>query len=255
MNKSLLKQLLFKINRFSSELNYGREIISDFVKQISDKWPNENVIRVLDVGCGSGKDLINVQKILLNKLNKKIELYGIDYREEDSINAKNIGIEIFTLDIEHEEFPFDSNYFNLIIANQVFEHIKEIFWVLSECSRVIRTNGHLIVGIPNIAALHNRFLLLMGKQPTCMHIVGPHVRGFTLKEFREFLETDDVFKVLKCGASNLFPLPQLFSRFTLKLFPGLGITLLFLCKRQDSDGNILKTIANKKFETNYLLGS
>ncbi|MFX0200592.1 MAG: class I SAM-dependent methyltransferase [Candidatus Hodarchaeota archaeon] len=245
-----IKRILFRINNFSTDLNYGREIISNWARDLSVKWSNTNVIKILDVGCGNGEDLSNIEKALPNV---KIKLYGIDYQAIDACRTKERGVEIHLLDIERDRFPFDNNYFNLIIANQIFEHTKEIFWILYECSRVLKTNGHLIVSVPNMAALHNRILLLIGKQPTCTHVVGPHIRGFTLREFREFIETANVFRVVKFGASNLFPLPPVISRSILRIFPGLGITILFLCERQDSAGNILRTIARRKFDTNFKL--
>lgn len=251
MNMTFMKQLLFRINKFSTEVNYGRDVISYWAKEVSAAWPTKSEIRVLDVGCGSGEDMLNICRALPDRA---LKLYGIDFQQKYLKLATAKGIKVHILSIEHDQFPFDSNFFDLIIANQVFEHIKEIFWALSECSRVVKLRGHLILGVPNMAALHNRLLLLIGKQPACMHIVGPHVRGFTLSEFKEFIQTDSVFQVLECSGANLFPFPQALSRQILRYFPGLGITILFLCERKHSDGNILRAIGNG-FDTKYFLGN
>jgi SAM-dependent methyltransferase len=204
------------------------------------------------VGCGGGQDLSNIKEMLPDK---KTELFGIDHQDKYAFNAIERGVQIFLLDIERDQFPFEKNFFNLVICNQILEHTKEIFWILSECSKVLELGGYLIVSVPNIAALHNRILLLFGKQPTCMHVVGPHVRGFTIREFKEFIETGNEFQVVEIAASNLFPLPPLIGKSLLKFFPGLGISILFLCKRQNSNGNILGAISDRKFDTNYMLGS
>ena len=250
MNTTPIKRILFRINAFSTDFNYGRRIISDWTRDLSLEWSSKSVIRILDVGCGEAKDLLNIKELLPHV---KIEPHGIDYQEKNSHKAREKGIEIHLLDIERDQFPFNENYFDLVIANQILEHAKEIFWILSECSRVLEIGGHLIVGVPNMAALHNRILLLLGKQPTCMHVVGPHVRGFTIGEFREFIETANIFRVVELAASNLFPFPPVISRSFLKFCPGLGISLLFLCRRQDSDGDILTTVARRKGDTNYIM--
>ena len=251
MNTTYLKKLAFRINKFSTELNYGREVVSNWARDLSLEWSNRTPVRILDVGCGSGQDLLNIEKLIPEK---KIELFGIDYQDRHLCNAREEGIRISSLDIEREQFPFEKEFFNLVICNQILEHTKEIFWILYECSRVLQLGGYLIVSVPNMAALHNRILLLIGKQPTCLHVVGPHVRGFTIKEFKQFVETANAFRVVETAASNLFPFPPPIGRLLLKSFPGLGVSILFLCKRRNLNGNILATVSDRKFDTNYMLG-
>jgi methionine biosynthesis protein MetW len=252
MNITAFKRIMFRLNSFSTELNYGREILSNWARDLSVEWSDNTAVRILDVGCGDGQDLSNIKEMLPDK---RTELFGIDFQEKHASNARQKGIQIRLLDIERDQFPFEKNFFDLVICNQILEHTKEIFWILSECSRVLELGGYLIVSVPNMAALHNRILLLMGKQPVCLHVVGPHVRGFTIREFKEFIETANAFQVVETGASNLFPFPPLIGRSLLKFFPGLGISILFLCKRQNSNGDILPAISQRKFDTNYMLGS
>lgn len=252
MNTTALKRIIFRINNFSTERNYGRKILSNWARDLSVEWSNRPVVRILDVGCGGGQDLSNIKEMLPDK---KTELFGIDHQDKHAFNAIERGIQICLLDIERDQFPFEKNFFNLVICNQIFEHTKEIFWILSECSRVLELGGYLIVSVPNMAALHNRILLLIGKQPTCLHVVGPHIRGFTIRELKEFIETGNAFRVVETAASNLFPFPPFIGKSLLKIFPGLGISILLLCKRQNSNGNILGTVSDRKFDTNYMLGS
>lgn len=54
-------------------------------------------------------------------------------------------------------------------------------------STVLKLDGILIVGAPNLAALHNRVLLLFGGQPTVLKLGLAHVRGLTWAGFRNFL--------------------------------------------------------------------
>ena len=73
------------------------------------------------------------------------------------------GGQVDPLNIERDRLPFADARVDLIIANQILEHAKEIFLVLHEGSMVLKVGVHFILGVPNLAALHNRFLLLMGR--------------------------------------------------------------------------------------------
>ena len=48
---------------------------------------------------------------------------------------------------------------------------------MHEFSRVLKVGGQIIVGLPNLAALHRRILLLLGKQPTCIRANGALSEG------------------------------------------------------------------------------
>ncbi len=45
----------------------------------------------------------------------------------------------------------------------ILEHPKNIFLKLSEMDSVLKIGGHLIIRIPKLAALHNRFFSLFGR--------------------------------------------------------------------------------------------
>ena len=54
---------------------------------------------------------------------------------------------VYRMDIEKEDLPFPDESFDLIVCNQVLEHLKNIFLPLSEMDRVMKIGGHLLVGI------------------------------------------------------------------------------------------------------------
>jgi SAM-dependent methyltransferase len=135
------------------------------------------------------------------------------------------GIDVSTVDIEHEPLPYTAGFFDVIIINQVIEHIKEIFFVFSEISRVVKTNGLVVVGVPNLAAWHDRLAILLGEQPTCLKTLGPHVRGFTVPSFRKFIECDGYFKFSAFKGSGFYPFPAVCSRMLSRLFPSLATSV------------------------------
>jgi hypothetical protein len=91
--------------------------------------------------------------------------------------------------------------------NQVLEHTKDIFFIFSEVSRVLKPNGIFLVGVPNLAAWHDRLMLAVGRQPSGMKVLGPHVRGFTPHGLRKFAECDGYFALEGFQGSAFYPFP------------------------------------------------
>lgn len=50
-----------------------------------------------------------------------------------------------------------------------------------------------MISVPNLAALHNRLLLLLGKQPATIRIMGSYVRGYACGSFDQFLGHNGLF--------------------------------------------------------------
>jgi predicted SAM-dependent methyltransferase len=96
--------------------------------------------------------------------------------------------EVISLDLEKDPFPFEDESIDVVMSNQVLEHVKEIFWILHQVSRVIRVGGYMIIGVPNLASFHNRLLLLFGMQPTSIQNHSAHVRGYTKHDIMRMLQ-------------------------------------------------------------------
>ena len=245
-----LQEILTSMVKKTFYLNYGREIITNWCKEYIQEL-DSSTIKILDIGCGKGTDLMNIKEKIKNRT---LKLFGIEYYEQYVKEARKKGINVFQIDIEREPIPVDDEFFDIVIANQIIEHTKEIFWIFSEISRTLKKGGILIVGFPNLASLHNRIMLLFGKQPSSIEILGPHVRGFTAPGFKKFVETDGFFKVLKIRGSNFYPFPSSIAQFLSKLFPTLSVSLFFLIKRQDRDGRFIQVLDTRFYETAYFRG-
>ena len=74
------------------------------------------------------------------------------------------------------------------MANQILEHTKEIFWILDQVSTVLKEGGHFLLGVPNLASLHNRLLLAFGRQPSPIQNNSAHVRGYTKPDVLQLLK-------------------------------------------------------------------
>lgn len=233
-----LGKLMFKWVDFNE--NYGRKVIVDFAGK-------GKPIEVLDLGAGHGDDLLGIKKA-----NPKASLYAIEGYETYAKKLEKKGIQTFNIDIEKNKFPFKSESIDLIVCNQVLEHTKEIFWILHECSRCLKVGGKIIIGVPNLAAWHNRVILLVGKTPPCIELEGNHVRGFTKKNLIKFvLQSSNCYSLERKSGVGFYPFPKLLSRFFAFLLPNFawGIFLSFVKKTKYENGFLKE--AEKRLETNF----
>ncbi len=226
-------------------LNYGREIVARMIADL-------DVRLALDLGPGLGEDMLAVRAAHPEARVVGLESHG-PYR--DRLHA--MGLETAACDIERDPFSFDAGSVDLIVANQVFEHIKDVFWVLHECARVLRVGGALVVGVPNLASLHNRLLLASGRQPTSLTNWSAHVRGYTK---RDLVATIDKpfpggFHLSDTAGANFYPLPGPIARRAARLWPN-GAWAFFgrFEKARDYDGSYLRWPLTQQLETNFYLG-
>ena len=229
-------------------LNYGRDQIKKFITKALINKHN----KILDIGAGKGHDLLNSRVV-----DPSAELHGIEIYEPYMAELRHNNIIVHSLDIEHDIFPLADESFDIVIANQILEHVKDIYWVLHEISRVLKINGHLIVGVPNLASFHNRLLLLFGKQPSCIQNNSAHVRGYTKDDLIELLDScfKDGFKLELYGGSNFYPLPAQLAKPLAKLFPNLAWSIFFMFKKKNSYGSqFLEFPVKNKLETNFYVG-
>jgi SAM-dependent methyltransferase len=201
---------------------------------------------------GSGTDIL-----ALKALHPDTTLYGVDIHEASLEAVRSRGIRGLCLNIETDRLPLDNESIDVAIANQVFEHLKEVFWALHECCRVLAVGGHLVVGVPNLASLHNRLLLLIGRQPTCIKTVGAHVRGFTKRDVMQFVDTvsGGALTLAKFAGSNFYPLPGSLAQPFASLFPNAAVGSFFLFKKIASyEPTFIEYLRTHPYETNFFAG-
>lgn len=227
-------------------LNYGRGSIRNFLQRIG---PFESA---LDLGAGHGDDLITARLVRPSCRLIAIENHG-PYLNE--LGAR--GVECHAVDIERDRLPFQDSSIDVVLANQVLEHTKDVFWIFHEISRVLRPGGHLILGVPNLASLHNRILLLMGRQPTVIKTDSGHVRGFTFPDLIDFLENcyPGGYELRKRSGANFYPLPPLLARPAARAFPSLAWgMMLHLQKCSPYSGGFARRPIDCGYETRFYTG-
>lgn len=244
-----LRQFFVNLKKGTEFLNYGREIIQDWGAEHAARIASREVV-LYDLGCGHGTDLVNIKSAADKRFGRIAwKLLGIENFSEYQKECKALGIQTFAVDLEKDSYPGKDGSVDVLIANQVLEHTKEIFWIFSEASRLLRPGGRFIIGVPNLASLHNRLLLLFGEQPTAQQSLSAHVRTFTKPDMRRFAEAGGFFALRAFRGSNFYPFPPAIARPLARLFPTLAWGAFFNLERTDKRGDFLECLRG---DSNFL---
>jgi SAM-dependent methyltransferase len=103
---------------------------------------------VLDVGCGRGEysdDPVPIRKNLRNLRGKVAKVIGIDVDRSDQPNPF---LDEFHL-IQGDTWPIESNSIDLIVCDNVLEHLENPDPFFSEIHRVLKNGGFLCIRTPN----------------------------------------------------------------------------------------------------------
>jgi 2-polyprenyl-3-methyl-5-hydroxy-6-metoxy-1,4-benzoquinol methylase len=194
-------------NRENAE--YG--ITSSRTKKIMDFFDGIRGKKVLDVGCAGG---------YLGKKVKNLgnEVSGIDISDVSVKESKKVLDKAFVVDIQEEIFPFEANYFDIVILSEVIEHLFFPEIALEKIRMVLKENGKLIITTPNLLVFSNRIRILFGYfEYTEKGIIIPeHIRFFSHDSLVKFLKKNG-FKVMR---ENNIIHPKV-PEFLGKLFPNL----------------------------------
>jgi SAM-dependent methyltransferase len=227
-------------------LNYGRRQIERFLRSSGE------YATVLDIGAGQGDDLL-----LARSVNPGASVHAVEVCPEYAGRLAEKKILVHALNIEKDRLPFSDGSVDVVIANQVLEHVKELFWIFHEITRVLPVGGKLILGVPNLAALHNRVLLAFGRQPSPLKNNSAHIRGYTKQDIVRFLEGcfPGGYGLISFGGSNFYPFPPVMARPLAKLFPNMAWGIFFLFEKQrEYNREFLEFPAKERLETNFYVG-
>lgn len=224
---------------------YGRHIIDAMVRRIT---PPKIAV---DIGAGSGADLAIVKRASPSTRIVAIEA-GREYAR--ALEGKVDAVEV--LNIERDVFPFAAESVDLFLANQVLEHTKEVFWIFDQVFRCLSVGGHFLVGVPNVASLHNRILMLFGVQPTQHKLCSAHVRPFSKGDTIRFLsECFPGCSVEAFAGAQFYPFPKPVARFLSRLFPTMAFSIFFLIRKDAAyNGEFASYPARAHLETNFWCG-
>jgi SAM-dependent methyltransferase len=185
------------------------EFVEDICRRVTDRRP-----RILDVGCGTGANLL--------MLSKYGEAEGVDISEDALAFCRERGLDKVRLGAG-EELPYEDGTFDLVTALDVVEHMDDDLAGLREMRRVLRPGGRVLLFVPT-------FMFLWGLQDD----VSNHRRRYRLPELRRVLEQAG-FEIERTTYANItFFLPILVMRQVMRL---TGV-------KADSENNINVTALN-----------
>lgn len=165
-----------------------REIdLEALVQQIGDPWSPEAKRRrwlsgtdnqgqylaqpgavVLDYGCGAGQSLLELEKL-------GAIAYGIEADPNVRQVAEALKLRIHVGSIDDEPFP--GVQFDLIVLNQVLEHLPDPEQTFAKLARRLKPNGRVVLSFPNSSSLYCR---VFGRAwinwhiPYHLHHFNPH---------------------------------------------------------------------------------
>ena len=100
--------------------------------------------RVLDIGC------LHYKVFHLCK-DRTLQQYGIDYVVPSE--SPPPGFDFQRVDLNREKLPYSSDFFDLIVASHVMEHLQEPISFFGECLRVLKPGGKLYIATPSEKSL------------------------------------------------------------------------------------------------------
>lgn len=225
---------------------YGPHVVDTFVRSI------DNVRMAVDLGAGLGRDLR-----IIKAAHPGARAIAVEGGREYARQIEAVADELHVLDIERSRLPFAEESIDLFVANQVLEHTKEIFWILHEVTRCLRVGGHFLIGVPNVASLHNRLLLLFGVHPTQHKLCSAHVRPFSKQDTLRFLEAcfPAGYSLRRFGGSQFYPFPARLAKVFSAMFPTAAFSIFFLLrKNRRYDSEFATYPGRAKLETNFWTG-
>ncbi len=147
------------------------------IAEYVQKKNGEEDVFLLDVGVGKGRTKMYLEP----QLDKKIYFVGVDnhpgrlesvYQKEDWKLVKT--------DVE-KGLPFPSEIFDIVVCEQILEHLHDTDYVLEEMARVLRPGGLLIVGVPIFPPfLHTLRLHTQPIYDKFRRIERSHIQTFSL---------------------------------------------------------------------------
>jgi SAM-dependent methyltransferase len=144
--------------------------------------------RILEIGCGAGA--------MLEDLEHFGSPVGMDIAEAAPQYWRKRGLDSVSL-ADATALPFKKDRFDVVIAIDVLEHVRDDAGAVEEMRRVCRPGGKLIATVP-------AFKFLWSRRDIQCH----HVRRYTLEEFRGKLAHGG-FRIVKSTYINMplfFPL-------------------------------------------------
>ncbi len=140
---------------------------------------------ILELGCGEGM----FGSYLRENMSAKVS--GIEIETKFATKAKKNLDKVYIGDAELIIKKLPDNSFDVIVVNDVLEHMVDPYSVLKEAKRILRKGGVVVSSIPNMRNFHVMYHLVRGGQWEYVEsgiLDRTHLRFFTQKSIRNMYE-------------------------------------------------------------------
>lgn len=155
------------------------------LQMIIDAAPALATARVLENGCGVGVYIGRLQPYAR-------QVFGLEYEFERAAEAGRRYPPALVVCGAGEELPYPDHAFDVVLSNEVIEHVRDDAQALREMARVLRPGGRLILFCPNRwypveqHGVYWRGKYIFGNIPLVNYLpdplrnrLAPHVRTYT----------------------------------------------------------------------------
>lgn len=145
-----------------------------------------DVTRVLEIGCGEG----TFSKAIKDAF--KTENWGIEPEKGAAAIAKEKLYRVIVGSAENSIPKLPDNYFDLVVCNDVLEHLVDPWGVLADIKKKLKKNGFILSPIPNVRNFHIVNALVFGGDWAYTEsgiLDRTHLRFFTSKSIIDMYES------------------------------------------------------------------
>jgi methionine biosynthesis protein MetW len=152
--------------------------------------------RFVDLGCDEGSLTLEVSE----KIGAK-SVFGLEKNPANLADCYEKGICVIVGDLDRG-IPFKNSSFDIILSNQVIEHVCNTDLLLREIHRILKPEGYAIISTNNISSWTNIVAMLFGKQPFPNHPSDEILTG-------RFLSKDELLPSATFSHRRIFSFPAL----------------------------------------------
>jgi len=151
------------------------ELVQEALIQCSDSEP-----QILDIGCGQGHITDRIRQALPGT-----QLSGMDYSISAIDYAHKHFPEIEFIVADAYEIPYETGFFDVVVCNNIWEHVPDPLFLLNSIKRVLKPGGHIVISTPSRYRLNNLLNVLRGRP---VHLMSKyHVTEYTVGQVKEQL--------------------------------------------------------------------
>ncbi len=159
---------------------FHKRRINNTLYLIDNISKSSTINRILDIGCGEGYITSEVAKSFSNA-----KVYGVDYSlsaiEKASLRFENINFAVANA----YNLPFQESYFDVVVCNNLWEHVPDPINLAKNISKILRPGGALIISTPSRYRIENMVRIILGKQ--VMFMSNQHVTEYSIGQVKEQL--------------------------------------------------------------------